>query len=202
MLLLAAGAVYLMPQYFWCRTREDLELAIELYGEAKRRAAENRLRVDSSGNDKCEIIAHLTKAWKHTFTRRSTLAGISKDAMEQKLDAFLVKLACNDMPPLNTVAAFMEALGDDWHTHVFNVHLLESEGDTPVTLPKKLIIASLKGADTQGWAWWRYPGDPKKFNKDMVWGKPHHVKTPDQGTPKRKHASSIAEADEQTPRTD
>lgn len=177
-LLLAAGAVYLMPQYFWCRTREHLELAIGVYGDARRRAVEKRILVDSSDQDQSATITHLTEAWKHSFTSHSTLAPGSKNVMEQRLDAFLVQLARDDMPPLNTVDAVMTALGDDWHTEVFNVHMLESVGDKPVTLSTARVLDSLtSGSETQELAWWKYPRDPESFNSTMVWGKPHHVKS-------------------------
>ena len=198
MLLLAAGAVYLMPQYFWCLTREDLELAIGLYGEALRRAVDNPSHLclpedfSSSDDEQCdEAITHLTKAWQHTFSRTTTPHPSGKNAMEQRLDALIVEMARDDMPPLNTVDAFMKALGDDWHTEVFTVHLLKSVGDKPVTLATTRVMDRLtKGAETQEWPWWKYHSDIPKFNTTMVWGKPHHVKTPQQGKAKRKRTAS------------
>lgn len=187
-----------MPQYFWCLTREDLELAIGLYGEALRRAVDNPSHLclpedfSSSDDEQCdEAITHLTKAWQHTFSRTTTPHPSGKNAMEQRLDALIVEMARDDMPPLNTVDAFMKALGDDWHTEVFTVHLLKSVGDKPVTLATTRVMDRLtKGAETQEWPWWKYHSDIPKFNTTMVWGKPHHVKTPQQGKAKRKRTAS------------
>ena len=184
--LLAAGAVFLMPQYFWCMSVEELHLSLQLYALAKARSKDNRL--PASPDDPKASIDHLCRVWEATVGRD----GSSGDShLTKKLRAFQQQLARGDK--FDTADAYIEALGPDWHTSYFNVHLLESKNDAPLKLPTNMI--PFGHFQQQGMQWWRHPSDPGKFPAPtMIWGKPHHAKDtvirkPATKTTKRKSSS-------------
>lgn len=170
MFLLATGSVYLMPQYFWCKSVEELHLTIALYGASRDLAKARRLEADAH-TPADQIIDHLVKPWRETFE------GEPKNAMERKLDAFFHKLveANPGGGSFNTVGEYMTALGD-WHTTVFNVHMLESTNRPPVIqLAKASILSRIKSDHKLHW--WKWASDTEVLTDQMIWGKPHHAKS-------------------------
>ena len=189
MFLLASGVVYLMPQYFFCCSVEDLYVTIDLYGLSRTSALEsNRVlrdqRTAEQDVEDRQHLHHMATAW-HTMVDTNAF---------QHFKLFFPLNRTKQAP--QTVEQYRIALAD-WHKYGLNVHLSEpssrpAQGGARVflredvcmcvhwggphgCLSEEALLANPEHA-AKHYVWWRYDSDWGRFPEKMLWGKPHLAK--------------------------
>jgi hypothetical protein len=180
-LLLAAGSVYLMPQYLFSKSVDELHTSIAVVKEARDRTRSRNIGTPcddptSYVDHHVDIVHFLTEKWKTMH---------SSQVHRTCLLSFFTRLAAK---PIVAADEYADALGEDWYKEGFNLHLFD-EGK-PLEIPPGDVLGPLgwgpmasddcEESAKEGHRWWKKSDvDVDYFHNEMdmfVWGRPHLVK--------------------------